>query len=198
MSTNVKQSVSELVKIINQFPANMSEILDYVRKHIEDPHVCERGVQAAWNLMFYDAAEKKRALDASILELCKETLVLHARHKEVGRPIVRNALFIFKEMANVCESTSAKIKLTHKKNIFDKCMEMGLSVVIIDHMKLYCGKVGGFVLDFKIQEAGAAVPSGQESRQEAAADPGAAGALRESSGGLHIGIYIYIYSYIFA
>lgn len=156
MSTNVKQSVSELVKIINQFPANMSEILDYVRKHIEDPHVCERGVQAAWNLMFYDAAEKKRALDASILELCKETLVLHARHKEVGRPIVRNALFIFKEMANVCESTSAKIKLTHKKNIFDKCMEMGLSVVIIDHMKLYCGKVGGFVLDFKIQEAGAA------------------------------------------
>jgi hypothetical protein len=156
MSTNVKQSVSELVDIINQLPANISEILDYVRKYIEDPHVCERGVQAAWNLMFYDASEKKRALDARILELCKETLVLHARHEEVGRPIVRNALFVFKEMANVCESNSEKIKLTHKKQIFDKCMEMGLSVIIIDHMKLFSGKVGGFVLDFKIQEAGAA------------------------------------------
>jgi hypothetical protein len=156
MSTNVKITVQELVNIIDERPPNISNILDYVRIHIDDPHVCERGVQAAWNLMFYDASEKKRALDANILALCKQTLVLHARHDQVGRPIVRNALFVFKEMANVCESTSEKIKATHKKQIFDRCMEMGLSDVIIDHMKLFNGKINGFILDTKIQEAGAA------------------------------------------
>tara|TARA_B100000795_G_scaffold268615_1_gene255962 strand:- start:107 stop:880 length:774 start_codon:yes stop_codon:yes gene_type:complete len=156
MSTNIKKTVKELTSIIDARPPNIANILIYVREHVDDAHVCERGVQAAWNLMFYEASNKKRALDAEIIELCKETLVLHARHKQVGRPIVRNALFVFKEMANVCESTSEKIKATHKKQIFDRCMEMGLSNIIIDYLKLYSGTVGGYVFDPKIQEAGAA------------------------------------------
>ena len=152
----MKKSVKDLVHIINARPANMGDILGYVRIHIDDPHVCERGIQAAWNLMFHDASEKKRALDASVLKLTLETLERHARHEQIGRPIVRNALYVFKEMACVCESTSLKIKATHKKQIFDRVMEMGLSSKIIEYMRLFSGKVGGFVFDVKIQEAGAA------------------------------------------
>jgi hypothetical protein len=156
MSTNIKRSVKDLVKIINARPANMSDLLDYVRLHVNDPHVCERGIQAAWNLMFYDASEKKRALDSNVLELSKSILELHGRNEIIGRPIVRNVLYVFKEMACVCESTSEKIKATHKAQIFDNVMEMGLSSIVIDYMSLYNGKVRGFVFDSKIQEAGAA------------------------------------------
>jgi hypothetical protein len=156
MSTNMKKSVKDLVEIINTRPANMRKIVDYVSLHVDDAHVCEKGTQAAWNLMFHDASEKKRALDSQILELCKHILELHGRHETIGRPIVRNVLFIFKEMACVCASTSDKIKATHKKQIFDNVMDMGLSSIIIDYMTLFTGKVGGYVFDQKIQEAGAA------------------------------------------
>ena len=154
MAVGVSAAVRHIREVIDEHV--MGDIVAEVRKYIEDAGVCEEGVRGAWNLIFYDASEKKRAFDAELLSLCLDVLKHHARHEYLGRSITRNCLFIVKEMAGTCGSTSKKIKETHKKLIFDRTQEMGLSKVVLDHMKLYSGSVQGFILDAKVQEAGCA------------------------------------------
>ena len=124
--------------------------------------MCEEGVRGCWNLLFYNAIEKKRAFDSELLKLCLDVLARHARHEYLGKSITRNCLFIIKEMAAMCGSTSKNIKETHKKHIFDRTQEMGLSDVVLDHMKLYSGnvvmdarrgKISCWMLKFKKQAA---------------------------------------------
>ena len=134
----------------------MKDIVDAVREGLEDVNVCEEGVRGLWNLLFYDAAQKKRGYDAHVLRLTVKVLTAHARHEDLGKAITRNCLFVIKEMAATCGSTSKKIKATHKKQIFDRTQEMGLSKVCLDHMQLYSGKVPGFPKCPRVQEAGCA------------------------------------------
>ncbi len=134
----------------------MQDIVAAVREGLHDANVCEEGVRGVWNLLFYDAAQKKRGYDAHVLQLALDVLAAHARHEHLGKAITRNCLFVVKEMAATCGSASKKIKATHKKQIFDRTQEMGLSKVCLDHMQLYSGKVAGFPKCPRVQEAGCA------------------------------------------
>lgn len=163
MASGVSAAVKHIRQILDVRPLVMVDIVTEVRANIGDSGVCEEGIRGCWNLLFYDATEKKRAFDASLIQLCLDVLERHARHSYLGPSITRNCLFIIKEMAATCGSTSKKIKETHKKFIFERTQEMGLSKVVLDNMKLYSGNVvmdpranKNFKLDSKVQEAGCA------------------------------------------
>jgi hypothetical protein len=163
MASGVSAAVKHIRQVLDTRPLVMGDIVVEVRGNIDDSGVCEEGMRGCWNLLFFDATEKKRAFDAELIQLCLDVLMRHARHVYLGRSITRNCLFIIKEMAATCGSTSKKIKETHKKLIFDRTQAMGLSKVVIDNMKLYSGNVvmdvranKNFRLDSKVQEAGCA------------------------------------------
>ena len=119
MAAGVSAAVKHIRDVLDERPLVMGDIVAEVRKNMSDTGVCEEGVRGCWNLLFYNAIEKKRAFDSELLKLCLDVLARHARHEYLGKSITRNCLFIIKEMAAMCGSTSKNVKETHKKHIFE-------------------------------------------------------------------------------